>query len=169
MLSTGSGPRSPLGHQRTRKPQADRGARRGRPARARQWHASRQAARVGWARTRPCRALHGRARRKPAQSSHPRLLSPLGRSRQAEETRPHGLYEEAPHDSQRDDADRHDLAEDSSIRVRLTFKTVAIRPPRSGNENAARDVSVALPEGHLAGEEGIVRRRLYVAVGVEGP
>ena len=40
---------------------------------------------------------------------------------------------------------------------------------RSGNENAARDVSVALPEGHLAGEEGIVRRRLYVAVGVEGP
>ena len=36
-----------------------------------------------------------------------------------------GLYEEAPHDSQRDDADQHDLAEDESIRVRLTFKTVA--------------------------------------------
>jgi transposase len=38
----GSGARLP-------EPQADRGARRGRPARARQWHASRQAARVGYA------------------------------------------------------------------------------------------------------------------------
>ena len=40
---------------------------------------------------------------------------------------------------------------------------------RSGNENLACDVSVTLPEGDLAGEEGIVRRRLHVAVGVEGP
>jgi hypothetical protein len=51
----------------------------------------------------------------------------------------------------------------------LDYQDSCYRPPRSGNENAARDASVALPEGHLAGEEGIVRRRLYVAVGVEGP
>ena len=40
---------------------------------------------------------------------------------------------------------------------------------RSGNENLACDVSVALPEGHFAGQERIVRRRLHVAVDVKCP
>ena len=40
---------------------------------------------------------------------------------------------------------------------------------RSGNENLARDVSVALPESPFAGEERIVRCRLHVAIGVECP
>jgi hypothetical protein len=88
--------------------------------------AARQATRVGWTRTRPRRALHGRAGRDPSQSGHPRLLSPPGRGRETEETGAHGLYEEAPHDSQRDDADQHDVAADQAISVRFTFKTVAI-------------------------------------------
>ena len=46
---------------------------------------------------------------------------------------------------------------------------MALPRTRSGNENLACDVSVALPEGHFAGKERIAWRRLHVAVAVECP
>ena len=60
-------------------------------------------------------------------------------------------------------------------RARGERRAGAAAPPRPANasgrrdENPAGDLSVALPEGHLAGEERVVRRRLHVAVDVERP
>jgi hypothetical protein len=39
----------------------------------------------------------------------------------------------------------------------------------SGNDDSTGYVAVALPVGSLAGEEGVVRRRLHVAIDVERP
>ena len=39
----------------------------------------------------------------------------------------------------------------------------------SGNNDSTGYVAVALPVGSLAGEEGVVRRRLHVAAAIQGP
>jgi hypothetical protein len=69
------------------------------------------------------------------------------------------------HDGREPDPRKHEHDAAGQVIARRLLTILA----RSGNKNPPRDVSVALPEGHLAGEEGIVRRRLHVAVGVEGP